>query len=112
MFETDIVNADIPCLLSKSALKWAGTVLRLDDDKAEIYGNKINLDCTSSGHYALEIENCKNEKVIIEKNTLAMNNGFSPLQLVTGKNQVPLLFLVIIQQLWRQDPYQQPSLNV
>ena len=99
--------------LSKSALKKAGTVLRLDEDKAEIFGNKINLDCTSSGHYALEIEDCKNEKVdclasvITEKNTLAMNNGFSRLQLETGKNSVPLLFLVIIQQLWRQDPYQQ-----
>ena len=63
MLETDIVNADIPCLLSKPALKRAGTVLRLDEDKAEIFGNEINLDCTSSGHYALEIEDCKNEKV-------------------------------------------------
>ena len=60
MLETDIVNADIPCLLSKPALKRAGTVLRLDEDKAEIFGNEINLDCTSSGHYALEIEDCKN----------------------------------------------------
>ena len=61
MLETDIVNADIPCLLSKPALKRAGTVLRLDEDKAEIFGNEINLDCTSSGHYALEIKDCKNE---------------------------------------------------
>ena len=63
MLETDIVNADIPCLLSKPLLKRVGTVLRLDKDKAEIFGNEINMDCTSSGYYALEIEDCKTEKV-------------------------------------------------
>ena len=63
MLETDIVSADIPCLLSKPALKRAGTVLRLNEDKAEIFGNEINLDCTSSGHYALEVKDWKNEEV-------------------------------------------------
>ena len=38
-------------------------MLRLEEDKAEIFGNEINLDCMSSGHYALEIEDCKHEKV-------------------------------------------------
>ena len=63
MLETDMVKADIPCLLSKPALKRTGTVLRLDKDQAELFGNVINLDCTSSGHYALEIEDVKNEEV-------------------------------------------------
>ena len=62
MLETDVVHADIPCLLSKPALKRAGTVLRLENDQAEIFGNQIDLDCTSSGHYALQIEDCKSQE--------------------------------------------------
>ena len=73
MLETDIVSADIPCLLSKPALKRAGTVLRLDEDRAEIFGNTINLDCTSSGHYALEIEDCKTEEVKISNEEVFVN---------------------------------------
>ena len=41
--ETDIVEADIPCLLSKEALKKAKTVLRLETDQAEMFGNEIDL---------------------------------------------------------------------
>ena len=55
MLETDVVEADIPCLLSKAALKRAGTVLKLETDQAEIFGKTIDLESTSSGHYALQI---------------------------------------------------------
>ena len=55
MLETDVVEADIPCLLSKAALKRAGTVLKLETDQAEIFGRTIDLESTSSGHYALQI---------------------------------------------------------
>ena len=56
MLETDVVEADIPCLLSKAALKRAGTVLKLETDQAEIFGRTIDLESTSSGHYALPIK--------------------------------------------------------
>ena len=52
---------------------YAGTVLRLDEDRAEIFGNTINLDCTSSGHYALEIEDCKTEEVKISNEEVFVN---------------------------------------
>ena len=55
MLETDVVEADIPCLLSKAALKRAGTVLKLETDQAEIFGRAIDLESTSSGHYADKI---------------------------------------------------------
>ena len=55
MLETDVVEADIPCLLSKADLKRAGTVLKLKTDQAEIFGRTIDLESTSSGHYALKI---------------------------------------------------------
>ena len=54
--ETDIVEADIPYLLSKEALKKVKTVLRLETDQAEMFCKEIDLECTRSGHYALNIE--------------------------------------------------------
>ena len=64
MLETDVVDADIPCLLSKTALKRAGTILKLDTDQAEIFGNVIDLECTTSGHYALDIRDVEREEEV------------------------------------------------
>ena len=47
MLETDVVEADIPCLLSKADLKRAGTVLKLETDQAEIVGRTIDLESTN-----------------------------------------------------------------
>ena len=63
--ETDIVEADIPCLLSKEALKKANTVLRLETDQAEMFGNEIDLECTRSGHYALNIQDVDRDHEIL-----------------------------------------------
>ena len=67
MLETDVVEADIPCLLSKADLKRAGTVLKLETDQAKIIGRTIDLQSTSSGHYALQILNVgeNQEEVLI-----------------------------------------------
>ena len=48
---TDVVNSDIPLLLSKDAMKRAGTCLNFEDDTVIILKKKIPLSCTSSGHY-------------------------------------------------------------
>ena len=58
------MNAEIPCLLSKSALKKASAVLYLQQDKASIFGKEITLDITSSGHYAIPINKIVNSKKI------------------------------------------------
>ena len=65
MLETDVVDADIPCLLSKSALKRAGTILKLETDQAEIFGNVIDLENTTAGHYALSICDVGNEEEVL-----------------------------------------------
>ena len=59
MIETDVVDSDIPLLLSKRAMKNAGFELNFKDDTAMILGEKINLRVTESGHYALPL--CKRQ---------------------------------------------------
>lgn len=53
--KTDVVDSDIPLLLSKQAMKNAKVTLDLENDKATIFGKSVELECTSSGHYALPI---------------------------------------------------------
>ena len=52
---TDVVNPDIPLLLSKDAMKRAGTCLNFEDDIVTMLKKKIPLSCTSSGHYYIPI---------------------------------------------------------
>ena len=49
---TDVVDSDIPLLLSKDAVKKAKVKLDLENDKAIIFGNIVDLDYTTSGHYS------------------------------------------------------------
>ena len=57
MIITDIVDSDIPLLLSKTAMKKAGVKLNLQNDTAEIFGKNVYLSETTSGHYCLSINN-------------------------------------------------------
>ena len=52
---TDVVNSDIPLLLSKDAMKRAGTCLTFEDDTVTMLKKKIPLTCTSSGHNYIPI---------------------------------------------------------
>ena len=56
MMTTDIVDSDIPLLLSKTAMKAAKIKLDLENDQAEIWGKVIDLDCTTSGHYSIPLK--------------------------------------------------------
>ena len=49
--KTDVVDSDIPLLLSKDAMKQAQIKLDLISDTAEIFGTNIMLNSTISGHY-------------------------------------------------------------
>ena len=53
---TDVVRSDIPLLLSKGDMKAAEIKLDLQNDTAEIYGVRIFLNETSSGHYCIPID--------------------------------------------------------
>ena len=52
---TDVVNLDIPLLLSKDAMKKAGTCLNFEDDTVTMLKKKIPLSCTLSGHCYIPI---------------------------------------------------------
>lgn len=53
--EAEVVKADIPLLLSKSSLKKAGTVLDVKNDKITMFDRDIELQCTSDGHYCVNL---------------------------------------------------------
>ena len=53
--KTDIVNADIPLLLSKTAMKNAKMSLNFDDDSLSAFDQKIPLKVTTNGLYSLPI---------------------------------------------------------
>ncbi|ESO93699.1 hypothetical protein LOTGIDRAFT_153154 [Lottia gigantea] len=63
--ETEVVNTDIPLLLSKDSLKKAETILDLVNDKAEMFGQSVNLEFTSSGHYCVNILDNSCEDVLV-----------------------------------------------
>ena len=57
--EADVVDCDIPLLLSKDSMKKAKMKLDLENDSASIFGNEVQLQCTSSGHYCVPINQIK-----------------------------------------------------
>ena len=52
---SDVVDANIPLLLSKTAMKRARMTLNFNNDTAEMFGKRIKLLCTTSGHYHVPI---------------------------------------------------------
>lgn len=60
--ETEVVQADIPLLLSKASLKKAGTVLDMENDRAVMFKQPVLLEFTSSGHYCVDIRNKETKK--------------------------------------------------
>ena len=57
MIKTDVVDSNIPLLLSKDAMKKASMKLDLENDTAQIFGTNVVLNETSSGHYCIPIRN-------------------------------------------------------
>ena len=57
MIRANVFESGIPLLLSKDSMKKAKIKLDLENDQPEIFGEIINLDCTSSGHYCIPLCN-------------------------------------------------------
>ena len=53
--ETDIVECELPLLLSKNAMKKANTVINFENDKVTMFGKDINLIFTSTGHHVVPL---------------------------------------------------------
>ena len=62
--KTDVVESDIPLLLSRTAMKKAAIKMDLEHDTATIMGKEIALNLTSSGHYCIPID--KSQEVSVE----------------------------------------------
>ena len=57
LLETEIVSSDVPLLLSKDTMKRAKAKINFVDDKIELFGEEQSMMCTSSGHYAIPMNN-------------------------------------------------------
>ena len=60
---TDVVDSDIPLLLSKDSMKRARTCLNFENNSVTMFKKKIPLRCTLSGHYHFPIT-----KPLLDKN--------------------------------------------
>ena len=63
MIKTDVVESDIPLLLSRTAMKRAAIKMDLENDTATIMGKEVALNLTSD-HYCIPID--KSEEVPVE----------------------------------------------
>ena len=68
--KTDVVDSDIPLLLSRTAMKKASVKMDLENDTATIMGKELALNLTTSGHYCIPID--KTVEVPVE-NVCAVN---------------------------------------
>ena len=50
MLQLDIIDNNIPCLISKAAMKKAGGIINLEEDTIRLYGQVIKMDTAPSGH--------------------------------------------------------------
>ena len=75
-----MVKSEIPLLLSRNSMKKANTRIDFANDKVNIFGKDIDLQFTSSGHYAVPLsDSCKDLETDIEETQvtevlLTMNN--------------------------------------
>ena len=53
--EVDVIDSDIPLLMSKSHMKKLGITLNMANDTATIMGKPIRVDTTSAGHFILNL---------------------------------------------------------
>ena len=66
--EADVIDCDIPLLLSKESMKKAQTVIDFNNDNAVMLGQKIKLNFTQSGHYSIPLCNFQEAFVSITEN--------------------------------------------
>jgi hypothetical protein len=54
--DTEVVDVDLPLLLSKTSLKKAKTHMDIENDKVTMFDKPIKLEFTSSGHYIINVQ--------------------------------------------------------
>lgn len=69
LLDVDIVEKEIPLLLSKKSMKKCKAIIDTEEDIVEVFGEKIKLMNTSTGHYAVPITSQRNVLNNIEHET-------------------------------------------
>ena len=80
--EAEVVDCDIPLLLSKDSLKRAQTILDINNDKVSMFGKQVDVQFTSSGHYCIDIVDNKDKSSIgVDfKEVVLLTNSTTPKQ--------------------------------
>ena len=55
MIKSDVIDSDLPWLLSKSAIKKANVKIDFSNDVVNMLNQKINIVFTGSGYFAVPI---------------------------------------------------------
>ena len=58
LIQTDVVDSDIPLLLSKPDMKRLGLQINMENDTAKIFDKVTDLGTTPSGHHFIPIRDC------------------------------------------------------
>ena len=74
---TDVVQYDIPLLLSKEAMKKARTQIDFEEDKVLIFGKKVDIKFSSTGHYCIKLENKFTDEEAFKSNIVLFCNYLS-----------------------------------
>ena len=72
--KTDVVDSEIPLLLSRNGMKNLDAKIDLKYDRAEIFGKTVLINVTYSGHYSLLINNKMNKRASID-NTMEFDSA-------------------------------------
>ena len=61
---TEVIDYDIPLLLSNQSMKKASTKIDFKLDTLTMYGKSVKLSFTSSGHYCITLNDCTENVVM------------------------------------------------
>ena len=67
MMEVEVVDSELPMLISKKAMKSVGMIINFSRDTATLNGVEFDLDVTSSGHYLLPLTEKRSQLVEADK---------------------------------------------
>ena len=72
------MDCELPLLLSKESLRRTKTVLDLNNDKVTMFGEQIDVNFTSSGHYCVNISDINgHSKLGTDCEEVLINNNMS-----------------------------------
>ena len=65
--DADVIEGNLPLLLSKASMKKASLTLWMGEDKATIFNIPLELKSTASGHYFIDLLPTKTKEVLLTK---------------------------------------------